>query len=50
MLSNVCTPIGLVNGAKYISTGIILDDNNILNLRLVDKQAKNCSNLLLPEC
>ncbi len=32
VLSNVCTPIGLVNGARYISVGIIPDDDGMFNL------------------
>ncbi len=32
VLSNVCTPLSLVNGARYISVGIVLDDNSIFNL------------------
>lgn len=47
MLSNVCTPIGLVNEARYISVDIVPDDNDIFNLRLVDNQANNYNNLLL---
>ena len=47
MFSNIYTPIGLVNGAKYISIDIISDDDGMFNLRLVDNQANNCSNLLL---
>ncbi len=46
VLSNVCTPIGLVNRARYISVGIVPDDDGMFNLRLVDNQANNCSSLL----
>lgn len=31
MLNNVCTPINLVNGARYQVIDIILDENNISN-------------------
>ncbi len=46
VLSNICIPIGLVNGARYISVGIVPNDDGMFNLRLVDNQANNCSNLL----
>ena len=48
VLSNICTSIGLVNRARYISVDIISDDDNIFNLQLVDNQVNNCSNPLLP--
>lgn len=47
MLSNIYTPIGLVNRARYISIDIILDDNDMINYLLIDNQANNYSNLLL---
>ncbi len=47
MFSNVCIPISLVNGVRYISVGIVSDDDNMSNLRLVDNQANNYSNLFL---
>ncbi len=50
MFSNVYTPIDLVNKARYISIGIVSDDDGMFNLRLVDNQANNCSNLLLTRC
>ena len=50
VFSNVYTPIGLVNRARYISIGIASDDKGIFNLRLVDNQANNYSNLLLLRC
>ncbi len=50
VLSNVCTPIGLVNGVRYISISIVPDDDGMFNLRLVDNQANNCSNLLSTRC
>ena len=50
MLNDVCILIDLVNRAKYISVGIVLDNNSIFNLQLVDHQANNYSNLLLPRC
>ena len=46
VLSNIYTLIGLVNGAKYISVGIILDNDGMFNLQLVNNQANNYSNLL----
>lgn len=36
MLSNICFPISLINEARYIFEGIIPDDDNIFNLRLVN--------------
>lgn len=36
VFSNVCTPISLVNGARYIFVCIVPDDNSIFNLQLVD--------------
>ena len=50
MLSNVYTPISLMNRARYISVSIVLNDDNMFNLRLVDNQANNYSNPLLPRC
>ena len=47
VFSNICIPISLENGARYISIGIVLDDNGIFNLQLVDNQANNYSNLFL---
>ena len=32
VFSNVCIPIGSVNGARYISVGIVPDDDSMLNL------------------
>ena len=48
MLSNIYTPIDLVNRTKYISINIVPEDDGIFNLRLVNNQANNCSNLLSP--
>ena len=50
VFSNVYTPIDLVNRVRYISIGIILNDNGMFNLQLVNNQANNCSNLFLPRC
>lgn len=30
--STICTPIGLVNVARYLSVSIVLNNNNIFNL------------------
>lgn len=46
ILSNVYTSLGLVNRVRYISVSIVLDHDSIFNLRLVDNQDNNCSNLL----
>ena len=50
VLSTICTPISLVNKARYISVGIVLDDDNMFNLQLVDNQANNYSNLFSTRC
>ncbi len=47
LLSNVYSLIDLINGARYISVGIVPEDDGMFNLRIVDNQANNCSNLLL---
>lgn len=47
LFTNICTPIGLVNKVKYISKGIVPDDDDILNLELVNHQINNCSNIFL---
>lgn len=47
VLNNVCTPIGLMNGARYISIGSLLDNNGMFNLQLVNNHANNSSNLFL---
>lgn len=46
ILSNVCTAIGLVNGARYQAVDIVLDKNSISNFRKVYNLANGCSNLL----
>lgn len=50
VLSNIHTPISLMNRDKYTSVGIVLDDDSMFNLRLVNNQANNYSNLLLNRC
>lgn len=50
IFSNICTLLSLVNRARYISIGIVPDNNGIFNLRLVGNQANNSSNLLLIKC
>ncbi len=50
ILSNVCILISLVNKARYISIGIVLDDDDMFHLRLLDNQANNCNNLFLTRC
>lgn len=50
VLSNVYTPLRLVNRVRYIFVGIVLDHDSIFNLRLVDNQDNNCSNLLSIKC
>ena len=46
MLSNVYTPIGLVNGARYQAVGIVSDENDMSNFRKVSNLANGYSNLL----
>ena len=31
ILSNICTPLALVNGARYQVIGIVLNDNGMFN-------------------
>ena len=50
VLSNVCTFIGLVNEARYISISIVSDKNGLFNLQQVDNQANNSRNLLSTRC
>lgn len=50
VLSNIYTSFSPVNRIRYISIGIVLDHDSIFNLRLVDNQANNCSNLLSIKC
>ncbi len=47
VLSNICTSIGLVNRARYISIDIVLDNDDMFNLWLVNNQANNYNNLFL---
>lgn len=46
-LNNICTFIGLMNEARYISIKIIPNNNSMINYQLIDNQANNCNNLLL---
>lgn len=47
MLSNIYTPISLVNGARYQAVGTVPDKNGMFNFRKVHNLANGYSNLLL---
>lgn len=46
VLSNVCTPISLLNRAKYQAIGIVPDENSISNFWKFHNLANGCDNLL----
>ena len=51
VFSNVYTLIDLMNGARYMSIEIVLnDDAGIFNLQLVDNQVNNHNNLISTRC
>ena len=45
--NNIYIPINWINESRYISVGIISDDDGIFNLQPVDNQVNNCNNLFL---
>lgn len=50
MCNNIYTPIGLMNRIRYISMGIVSDDNDIFYFQLVNNQVINCINKISTKC